>query len=138
MLLLTLQMVLKLGIDTALVMLTKEEEGDIPLGVSDSSVNLGDLIPAGLKIQSMSISALGSGIVTFFSSTVSSRIHSDPPAIKKFKRIFLFNDNLTAKRTNEKKNPLAIKHLMSEKVPNLWIHTHKWPPTYSKAFPLDC
>lgn len=80
MLFLTLQIVLKLGMETALEIFTKEDDGDIPFGVSISSENLGDFAPAGLKMQSMSISAFGSGMVTFFNSTVSSRTHSDPPA----------------------------------------------------------
>lgn len=43
-------MVFKFGIDIVFVMLIKEEEGDIFLGVFDFFVNFGDLILVGLKI----------------------------------------------------------------------------------------
>ena len=76
-------MVLRLGTDLVLLMLTSEAEGDRSwTGDSESSkIGLGEILP-GLNIQLRSISALGSGMETFFSSIVSSNTHSAPPAIQ--------------------------------------------------------
>lgn len=87
----------------------------------------------------MFIFVLGLGIVIFFSLIVFFRIYFDFFVIKKFERIFLFNDNLIVKRINEKiKNLLVIKYLMLEKVSNLWIYIYKWLFIYLKVFFLDC
>lgn len=86
----------------------------------------------------MFIFVLGLGIVIFFSLIVFFRIYFDFFVIKKFERIFLFNDNLLVKRINEKKNLLVIKYLMLEKVSNLWIYIYKWLFIYLKVFFLDC
>lgn len=87
----------------------------------------------------MFIFVLGLGIVIFFSLIVFFRIYFDFFVIKKFERIFLFNDNLIDKRINvKKKNLLLIKYLMLEKVSNLWIYIYKWLFIYLKVFFLDC
>lgn len=86
----------------------------------------------------MFIFVLGLGIVIFFNLIVFFRIYFDFFVIKKFERIFLFNDNLIVKRINEKKNLLVIKYLMLEKVSNLWIYIYKWLFIYLKVFFLDC
>lgn len=86
----------------------------------------------------MFIFVLGLGIVIFFSLIVFFRIYFDFFVIKKFERIFLFNDYLIDKRINEKKNLLLIKYLMLEKVSNLWIYIYKWLFIYLKVFFLDC